>query len=123
MRYIAKFLMAALLAVSAPAFAASYSGTLNAPAAAGTTSSVTWIGTVTGIIGSTGGTGLFNPPCTSTICDIYTLTVNVPATFYSANTNYAVHVSTKATPNAPNTDIDVYVYDANSNVVSPGNYS
>jgi len=67
-----------LLALCTSAFAGSYSGTLNAPTAAGTTTSQTWTGNVTGVIG---GTGLFNPPCDSTICDIYTLTVNVPARF------------------------------------------
>ena len=112
-----------LLALSTSAFAASYSGTLNAPAVAGTTTSQTWTGNVTGVIGDTGGTGLFNPPCDSTICDIYTLTVNVPATFYTANPNYSIHVNVTDAPNAPVTDLDVYVYDASGNLVCDGTSS
>jgi len=78
MRQTTRLLVTVLLALCTSAFAAGYGGTLNAPAAAGTTTSQTWTGNVTGVIG---GTGLFNPPCDSTICDIYTLTVNVPARF------------------------------------------
>lgn len=115
-------LITALVAAGMPTFAASFSGTLNAPAA-GATSSLTWTGNVTGVIGDTGGTGLFNPPCTSTLCDIYTLTVNVPATFYVTNPNYAVHVNVTDTPSVPVTDLDLYVYDANNNLVCDGTSS
>ncbi len=118
MRLTALFLLAAVVALSPCAFAASYSGTLTAPALAGTTSSVTWNGTVTGAVGNTAL--LLDPPCTSTLCDIYTLTVNVPSTFYSANTNYAIHVDTQATGVVPGTDIDIYVYDSSGNVVCQG---
>jgi len=114
------FIIAVLLGVSTTALANSYSGTLSAPTAAGASSSVTWTGTVTGVIGDTGGTGLINPPCTSTICDIYTLTVNVPATFYTANPNYSIHVNVTDVPNNPATDIDLYVYDASGNLVCDG---
>src|SRR5260370_40409185 len=120
MRPTTGLLIAALLALCTSAFAASYSGTLNAPSVAGTSTSQTWTGNVTGVIGDTGGTGLFNPPCDSTICDIYTLTVNVPATFYAANPNYSVHVNVTDVPNAPVTDIDLYVYDASGNLVCDG---
>jgi len=108
-----------VLAVCTSAFAASYSGTLNAPAS-GSTSSISWTGSVTGVIGSTGGTGLINPPCDSTLCDIYTLNVNVSSTFYNANPNYAVHVTVTDVPNSPVTDLDVYVYDSSSNLVCSG---
>lgn len=118
-----RFLITALLALSTSAFAATYSGTLNAPAAAGMTSSQSWTGTVTGVIGDTGGTGLFNPPCDSTLCDIFNLTVNVPDTFYAANPNYAVHVNVTDTPTTPVTDLDVYVYDAGGNLVCDGTSS
>jgi hypothetical protein len=114
------FVIAVLLGASTTALANSYSGTLSAPTAAGASSSVTWTGTVTGVIGDTGGTGLINPPCTSTICDIYTLTVNVPATFYTANPNYSIHVNVTDVPNNPATDIDLYVYDASGNLVCDG---
>lgn len=120
MRQTTRLVVTVLLALCTSAFAASYSGTLNAPAAAGTTTSQTWTGNVTGVIGDTGGTGLFNPPCDSTVCDIYTLTVNVPATFYAANPNYSVHVNVTDVPNAPVTDIDLYVYDASGNLVCDG---
>src|SRR5579864_8421658 len=107
MRQLARLVslaMTALLAAYAPAMAATFSGTLKPPAA-GAASSLTWTGNVTGVIGDTGGTGLFNPPCTSTLCDIYTLTVNVPATFYATNPNYAVHVNVTDVPNVPVTDL------------------
>src|SRR5258708_25466939 len=120
MRPTAGLLITVLLALCTSAFAASYSGTLNAPSVAGTSTSQTWTGNVTGVIGDTGGTGLFNPPCDSTICDIYTLTVNVPVTFYAANPNYSVHVNVTDVPNAPVTDIDLYVYDASGNLVCDG---
>ena len=118
MRHAACFLMAAVLLLSTLSFAGSYSGTLTPPATAGAISSATWNGTVTGVIGDS--SLLVNPPCDSTVCDIYSLTVNVPSTFYSANANYAIHVQTQATPNAPSTDIDVYVYDSNNNLVCEG---
>src|SRR5260370_8423910 len=120
MRPTTGLLIAAILALCTSAFAASYSGTLNAPSVAGTSTSQTWTGNVTGVIGDTGGTGLFNPPCDSIICDIYTLTVNVPATFYAANPTYSVHVNVTDVPNAPVTDIDLYVYDASGNLVCDG---
>jgi hypothetical protein len=109
-----------LLALSTSALAASYSGTLTPPATAGSTSSITWNGSVTGVIGDANVLGLINPPCDSTICDIYTLTVNVPATFYASNPNYAIHINATDTPNQPENDIDLYVYDASGNLVCSG---
>ena len=117
---LVSLLMTGLLGLWTSAFAATYSGTLNPPAVAGGSSSQTWTGNVTGVIGDTGGTGLFNPPCDAVLCDIYTLTVNVPATFYVANPNYAVHVNVTDVPNVPVTDIDLYVYDAGGNLVCDG---
>ncbi len=122
MRFPATLLMTAVLALSTSALAASYSGTLNPPAAAGATSSLTWTGTVTGVIGDT-QVGLFNPPCDSTTCDIYTLTVNVPGTFYGTNPSYAVHVNASDTPSQPANDIDIYVYDSAGNLVCSGTSS
>ncbi len=117
------FVTAVFLGLSTTALASSYSGTLSTPAVGGGNSMLTWTGTVTGVVGSTGGTGLVNPPCNSTLCDIYTLTVNVPATFYSANPNYSIHVNVTDVPNNPATDIDLYVYDSNGNVVCDGTSS
>ncbi|MGI9104524.1 MAG: WD40/YVTN/BNR-like repeat-containing protein [Terriglobales bacterium] len=113
-------LLTMLVALCTSSFAASFSGTLNPPATGSTSSTITWTGNVTGVIGSTGGTGLINPVCTSTTCDIYSLTVNVPATFYAANPTYAIRVAVNWSPAAPNTDIDIYVYDSNSNLVCSG---
>jgi len=112
--------MALLLAASTSAFATSYSGTLNAPTVAGTTSSQTWTGNITGVMGEANVLGLINPPCDSTVCDIYALTVNVPTTFYGTNPNYAVHVNVTDVPNNPANDIDLYVYDASGNLVCSG---
>src|SRR5438552_2150699 len=75
-----------------------------------TTPSVTW----------TGGpyTAVTADPslCTPLTCDHYSLTVNVPATFYRNNPTYTVrvHISWESTPN----DFDMYVYDANGNEVN-----
>lgn len=84
------------------------SGTLSAPAT-GQTSTITW----------TGGpfTGATADPsvCTTVTCDTFQLTVNVPATFYSSNPNYAVHV--RADWSSSTNDFDVYVHDATGNVV------
>lgn len=100
-----------LVLLSSWCMAASYSGTLSP-----TTPTLNWAGTETGVIGqSQTGTGVANPPCNATICDIYTLTVNVPQTFYAANPNYAIHV--KGTWASSLNEIDIYVYDSANNVV------
>ena len=112
-----------VMAMCMSAFAASYSGTLNPPAAVGNSSSISWTGSVTGVIGDANVLGLINPVCNSTLCDIYTLTVNVPATFYTANPNYAIHVNVSDTPNVSVTDIDLYVYDTSGNLVCDGTSS
>ena len=84
------------------------SGTLNAPAS-GQTSSVAW--------GGGPYTAVTADPaaCTSVNCDSYTLTVNVPATFYSANPNYAVQVGLNWSSNT--NDFDLYIKDSSGNVV------
>jgi len=56
-----------------------------------------------------------SPPCNSTICDIYNLTLDIPSTFYSSNPNFAVHVTVGWSSNIQ--DIDVYVFDGNGNLV------
>lgn len=113
-------LVTVLLALCTTAFASSFSGTLNPPAMPGTSSSLSWNGSVTGVVGQAATLGLINPPCDPTICDIYTLTVNVPATFYAANPNYAIHVNVSDLPNNPLTDLDLYIYDASGNLVCNG---
>src|SRR5258708_39519464 len=117
MRPTTGLLIAALLALCTSAFAASYSGTLNAPSVAGTSTSQTWTGNVTGVIGDTCGKGLFNPPCDSTICDIYTLTVYVPAMFYVLYPSYFVLVNVLNVPIAPDIDINLYICVASGNIV------
>jgi hypothetical protein len=84
------------------------SGTLNAPAS-GQTSSVVW--------GGGPYTAVTADPaaCTSVTCDSYTLNVNVPTTFYSANPNYSVQVGINWTSNT--NDFDLYVKDGSGNVV------
>ncbi len=120
MRLFARLVLVVLLAFATSAFAATYSGTLNPPATGSTTSSITWNGTVNGVIGDANVLGLINPPCTSTTCDIYTLTVNVSSTFYSSNPDYAIHVNVTDTPSQPTNDIDLYVYDSGGNLVCSG---
>jgi hypothetical protein len=101
-------------------FASSFSGTLNPPPAGTITSSLTWSGTVTGVVGDANVLGLINPPCNSSVCDIYSLTVNVPATFYATNPNYSVHINVSDSPTQPANDIDLYIYDAAGNLVCSG---
>jgi hypothetical protein len=84
------------------------SGTLNAPAS-GASSSVSWGG------GPYTGATADPAVCTSVTCDSYTLNVNVPATFYSANPNYSVQVGINWSSNT--NDFDLYVHDSSGNVV------
>ena len=76
--------------ITTAALAANLSGTLtdnSGPA------SISWNGgPLTGALGYGGLVGL-SPPCNSTICDIYNLTLSIPSNFYSSNPNFAVHVT------------------------------
>jgi hypothetical protein len=96
------------LAVSSGFAATPSSGTLTAPAAGQTTSVSFGGGPFTGATPDPAA-------CTTLNCDTFTLTVNVPATFYSANPGYAVHVKINwaSTPN----DFDLNVNDASGNTV------
>src|SRR5579864_814444 len=100
-----------VLVMAGSCLAGTFNGTLTTSAP-----SLTWNSTQTGVIGqSQTGTGVANPPCNATICDLYNLTVNVPATFYAANPNFEVTVT--AAWNSSLDEFDVYVYDSNSNLV------
>jgi hypothetical protein len=102
-------MMLALLVVVSSAFAATpSSGTLNAPAAGQTTSVSFSGGPFTGATASPAA-------CTTLTCDSFTLTVNVPATFYSANPTYAVHVKINWASNT--NDFDLNVNDSSGNTV------
>jgi len=84
------------------------SGTLAAPAN-GSTSTVSWSG------GPITGAGSDNTTCTQYTCDTFALTLAVPASFYSTNPNYAVHVQISWS-NQLN-DFDLYLLDSSGNVV------
>jgi len=84
------------------------SGTLNAPAS-GQTSSIGFSG------GPFTGANASTATCTSLTCDTFTLTVNVPSTFYSSNPSYAVHVTLNWGSNL--NDFDLFVNDASGNTV------
>src|SRR6266481_475410 len=100
-----------VIATAASCMAGTFNGTLTT-----TSISLTWSSTQTGVIGQTQtGTGIANPPCNATICDLYNLTVSVPATFYAANPNSTIHVS--ATWASTLNEYDVYVYDATGTLV------
>jgi hypothetical protein len=102
-------LLLTLLLTAASALAATpSSGTLTAPAAGQTTSLAFSGGPFTGATASP-------TACTSLTCDTFTLTVNVPATFYSSNPAYAVHV--KITWASNTNDFDLNVNDASGNTV------
>jgi len=102
----------ALLALTltlVPAFAATpSSGTLAAPAT-GQTASVSFSG------GPFTGATATTAACTTLTCDTFTLTVNVPAAFYSSNPTYAVHV--KITWASNTNDFDLNVNDSSGNTV------
>ena len=102
----------ALVLLATPLWAANFSGTIIAPAS-GASSTVTWNGGP--ISGTYGVGGVATIQCTTVTCDTYTLTVNVPSSFYSSNPNYALTVGINWASNL--NDLDVYVSDANGNVV------
>ena len=112
---LCKWLILWALMLAVPGWAATpASGTLVPPTSTGQSVVISW----------SGGpyTAVTADPslCTSINCDTYTLTVNVPSTFYDANPTYAVTVGLNwaATPN----DFDLYIYDQDGNVVcSSGN--
>jgi hypothetical protein len=92
-----------------PAFSATpSSGTLNAPAA-GQTSSVSFSG------GPFTGATATPAACTTLTCDTFALTVNVPATFYSSNPSYAIHVKINWASNT--NDFDLNVNDSSGNTI------
>ncbi|HWG86381.1 MAG TPA: hypothetical protein VN679_01270, partial [Candidatus Acidoferrales bacterium] len=98
-----------LALAACPVFAATpSSGTLNAPAA-GQTSSVSFSG------GPFTGATATPAACTTLTCDTFALTVNVPATFYSSNPNYAVHV--KINWASSTNDFDLNVNDGSGNTI------
>lgn len=100
-----------VLAMTVTCMAGTFNGTLTT-----STTSLTWNSTQTGVVGQTQtGTGVANPPCNATLCDLYTLTVNVPAAFYAANPNFTVNVT--AAWGSSLDEFDVYIYDANNNLV------
>src|SRR3954471_11149124 len=84
------------------------SGTLNAPAS-GQTASLAWGG------GPYTAATADPAACTTVTCDSYSLNVNVPATFYSANPNYSVQVGINWSSNT--NDFDLYVKDGSGNVI------
>lgn len=103
------FTLAALLLIVSSAVASTpSSATLNAPAA-GQTSSISWSG------GPLSGATADPAACSSVNCDTFALTVNVPATFYTSNAGYAVHVKINWASNT--NDFDLNVNDASGNTV------
>src|SRR5690348_10294430 len=105
-RFLSLFCCAFALPLSA---ATPTGGTLNSPAAAGQSSSVTWSG------GPYTGATADPSVCTTVTCDIYTLNLNVPATFYSSNPNYTIQVGINWASST--NDFDLYVHDSSGNVV------
>jgi hypothetical protein len=108
---VCKLLAAGLFwAATFPLFASTPSaGTLNAPATGSTSSAISWSG------GPYTGATADPSACTTATCDTYTLTVNVPSTFYSANPSYSVQVGINWASNT--NDFDLYVHDGSGNTV------
>ncbi len=107
-KWVGPTLVALMLIVSSAVAATPSSATLNAPAA-GQTSSLAWSG------GPFTGATASPAVCTSITCDTFALTVNVPATFYTSNPNYAVHVRINWASNT--NDFDLNVNDASGATV------
>jgi len=107
-KWVGPTLVALMLIVSSAVAATPSSATLNAPAA-GQTSSLAWSG------GPFTGATASPAVCTSITCDTFALTVNVPATFYASNPNYAVHVRINWASNT--NDFDLNVNDASGATV------
>src|SRR5262252_8945057 len=103
------YLTLCLVSVVSRAFPATpSSGTLTTPPS-GQTSTVTWTGGP--YTGATADASL----CTGITCDMYTLQVNVPTTFYSSNPQFVIQVGLNWSSNT--NDFDLYVYDAGGNTV------
>lgn len=111
LRYLLLLAASAFL-LTAPIWAADFSGTLNAPAA-GSSTMLTWNGGP--LSGTYGVGGVATIQCTTVTCDTYSLTVNVPSTFYSANPSYTITVGLNWASNT--NDLDVYISDSSGNVV------
>lgn len=109
-RSVYVFLLGMVL-LTLPLWSATFSGTLTAPAPGGT-SSLNWNG---GPLTGTNGVGGVFTTCTSMTCDTYTLTVNVPAAFYSANPRYGVRVTIQWGSNI--NDLDLFILDSAGTVV------
>lgn len=100
-----------VLSMAATLTAGTFSGSLTT-----SSTSLTWTSTQSGVVGQTQtGTGVANPPCNATLCDIFTLTVNVPASFYASNPTFTINVSADWSSSLD--EFDVYVFDANNNLV------
>ena len=98
-----------LVSITLCALAATPSGgTLSAPAS-GQTSGVSWVG------GPYTAVTADPSLCTGATCDMYTLQVSVPTTFYSSNPQYVVQVGLNWTSNT--NDFDLYIYDGAGNTV------
>lgn len=107
---LSRLLSAVLLATSLPLIAATpNAGTLSAPASGTTSASVNWSG------GPYTGATADPSVCTSATCDSYTLNVNVPSTFYSANPGYSIQVGINWASNT--NDFDLYVNDGSGNTI------
>jgi len=102
-------ILVALMLVVSSAFAATPSSGILTASAAGQTTSVSFSG------GPFTGATATTAACTSLTCDTFTLTVNVPSTFYSANPTYAVHVKINWASNT--NDFDLNVNDASGATV------
>ncbi len=100
-----------LFFLSTSLWAATFTGTLSAPTAGGT-STLTWSG---GPLSGTYGVNGTATQCTAISCDTYTLTVNVPSTFYAANPNYGIQVNVNWASNL--NDLDLFISDSSGNVV------
>src|SRR5438067_6926508 len=104
-----------IVMLSSFALGATYSGSLAAPNSPEIATSVaTWNGgPLSGAVTQPLQPGAIAPLCSSSACDSYNLTVQVPQAFYASHTDYAIHVILNWA--ASTSDLDIYVYEAGGN--------
>ena len=110
------FVLALTVCLATRALCATYNGTLTPTNGSAT---LAWSGgPITGAMSylslAEGQVGL-SPSCDATQCDLYNLTVNLPAGFYATYPNYSVHVTINFGNDIQ--DLDLYVFDSAGNLV------
>jgi hypothetical protein len=99
---------------------ASFAGIWDTPSLSAATPASGTLSTVSTSLAWTGGpyTAVTADPslCTSLTCDQYSLTIDIPSTFYATNPSYTVRVGISWASSLD--DFDLYIYDSGGNLVN-----